>query len=185
MKLQNKTIYSLIAAALALLGFFFSFATFSYFGYGFGSISGFSCAFSFSGATFLAFFALLAGIAGVVLVFMHMDFFSNIAYYAAAALLLIFAIAGSVSGFGLWWSLIFFIAAGSLGMFGSRFPLPAIDFGKIKDAAAQMQQKADQQNVQPQDQPQGQPAANASFCPNCGTKVSADTRFCPNCGAKL
>ncbi len=179
MKLKNKTIYSLIAAALGLIGFFFGFVSVSAYGFGY-SFSGFQTAFMFDGASILIFFAFLLAIAGVVLMFLRMDFFSGIAFFATALLILIFRITMPYGGFGIWWCIIFFLAAGVFTAFGDRIPLPVINVDQIREKTA-----ASFKNAQQQGQSGAEGAQpGASFCVNCGTKLDNDVRFCPNCGAR-
>lgn len=186
MKLQSKHVFSLIAAALGILGFFFGFVSISAYGFGY-SISGFQAAFMFDGTSIIIFFAFLLSIAGVVLMFLRMDFFSGIAYFAVALLILIFRITMPYGGFGIWWCVVFFLAAGVFAAFGDKIPLPSINMDQIREKTAAGFRNATQQR---QDSPESaQPGTEnarpgVSFCTNCGTKLDKDIRFCPNCGAR-
>ncbi|MGI6151760.1 MAG: zinc ribbon domain-containing protein [Christensenellales bacterium] len=183
MNMPNKNIYSLIAAALGFIGFFFAFLSISAYGFGY-SLSGFQTAFMFDGSSLIVFFAFLAVIAGIVLTFMRMDFFSGIAYFAAALLILIFRISMPVGGFGIWWCIIFFIAAGVLIAYGDRLPLPALNVEQIREKAAASFKNAQQGQDSAEGAQTEGPQPGASFCTNCGAKLDADVRFCPSCGAK-
>ena len=183
--MQNKSIYSLIAGILGLIGFFFGFLSIGYYGFGY-SINGFTFAFAFDGSSFLVLLSLLAAIAGVILLFLKMDLYSAICFFAAAVLVLLFAITYPAGGFGIWWCLIFFAAAGALNLFGDRFPLPAIgvnipttDANKVKEKVANV--GASFKQSQAQNQGGSQPGA---FCTSCGAKIGKDDAFCPSCGAK-
>lgn len=179
MKLQNKSIYSLIAAVLGLIGFFFGFVSVSSYGFGY-SFSGFRTAFMFDGTSILIFLAFLLSIAGIVLMFLRMDFFSGIAFFATALLILIFRITMHYGGFGIWWCIIFFLASGVFAVFGDKIPLPVINVEQIREKTAAGFKNAAQQS---QGGAEGaQPGE--SFCTNCGTKLDKDVRFCPNCGAR-
>lgn len=190
---KNSTIYSLLAAILAFIGFCFSFISVSAMGFSVSVASGFSFAFSFMAfPAVLCFIVLLACIATIILILLHKKGPWGIIFYACALLLLISIISiGSVSeygvsggsGFGIWWSLIFFIAAGTFYMFGDKFKLPVLPMAKVKENAQKVAESA-QKVAHNASVAAANATAPAKYCGECGAKMAADAKFCPNCGKK-
>lgn len=181
---RNRTVWSLIAAVLAILCFFFAFIVASSWGITQGMI-GFGVAFQFANFGCVAvFLALVAGVAGIVLDFLKLNKIGMLcfAFAALCCLLSIFTIgAGSYgaagAGVGNWFSMIFFLAAFVLEFF--NLPLPIIPIpGLNADAGRAAPRTAAYRPAASAAAPAG------SFCPNCGAKCASDAKFCPNCGAK-
>jgi len=180
--LKNKTIWSLIAAILGLLSFFFAFMVVSGWGASMGMI-GFGVAFEFANfGCVMVFLALLVCVAGIVLTFLKMSKISMLLYAfgALCCLLSIFTIgAGSYgmagAGIGNWLAMIFLLAAFVLEFL--NLPLPIIPIpGLNADAGRRAAPRA--AAYRPASQAAG------SFCPNCGAKCAPGVKFCPGCGAK-
>ncbi len=190
---RNSSIYSLFAAVLVFIGFFFSYLSVSALGYSVSVASGFTFAFSFSSfPAVLCFLVFLANLAMIVVLLLNKRGPWGIVFYACALLLLIAIITiGSVSeygvsggsGFGIWWCLIFSIIAGTLYMFGDRFRLPALPMAKVKDGAQKVAQGA-QKVAHSASVAAANATAPAKYCGECGAKMAADAKFCPNCGKK-
>ena len=182
---KNKTVYSLLAGLIGFIGFFFAFAVASGFGYSAGS-SGFSTAFDFANfGTVLVFFALLACVAGFVLAFLRMSKIGGICFFAAALFCLFSAFfvgSGSFgmvsSGFGTWFSFVFFLAAGAFELFGDAFHLPILPIPGLNADAGHSSYAARPSR------PVSTTGGPTAFCSNCGAKIDANARFCPICGAK-
>lgn len=179
MNFQSKNIISLIAAVLGLIGFFFSFYGYAEYGYSY-SVSGFEMTFLFIGTTILLFLAFLLFLTGIVLTLLRYDFLSGMAFIAAGLFVLIFRITMDRGGFGVWWSIIFFVIAGVFAAFGDRIPLPTINFQRPQNSAPGYGQ------VPPQYPPsyEAAPQEGVFYCTNCGTRMDSSMNFCPGCGTR-
>ena len=190
---RNSSIYSLLAAILVFIGFFFSFISVSALGYSVSVASGFTFAFSFAAfPAVLCFLVFLANLAMIVLLAMNKKGPWGIVFYVCALLMLIAIITiGSVSeygvsggsGFGIWWCLIFLIIAGTLYMFGDKFKLPELPMAKVRDGAQKMAESA-QKVAHSASVDAANATAPAKYCGECGAKMASDAKFCPNCGKK-
>lgn len=196
MKMQSKNILALLAAVIGLIGFFFQFFEFADMNYLY-SVSGFETAFLFSGTSILVFLAFLLLLAAVVLTILRLDFLSGVAFIATALFILIFRITMPTGGFGIWWSVIFLLAAGVLSAFGDRIPLPTISLARPQQSApSQSAGAAPQYQPTEYQQPQYDPslyqdAQNQAesqvavfYCTNCGTRMDSTMNFCPGCGTR-
>ena len=87
---RNSSIYSLFAAVLVFIGFFFSYLSVSALGYSVSVASGFTFAFSFSSfPAVLCFLVFLANLAMIVVLLLNKRGPWGIVFYACALLLLI------------------------------------------------------------------------------------------------
>ena len=192
MSMSKNTLYALIAAVLAFIGYCFSFLSASAMGYSVSVASGFTFAFSFAAfSAVLTFIVFWANIVTIVLMIIRKQGPWGIIFYVLALLQLIAIITlGSVSeygvsagaGFGFWWSFIFFIIAGTLHLFGKKLNLSKIPVDKIKSSAQQVAHNVSQTVAQAT--AEDKPAANDNikYCSECGARIAADSKFCPKCG---
>ena len=217
MSISKNNLFAIIAAILALVGYFFSFISASAIGYTESIVSGFDLAFSF---TF--FWSIIPFITFIVTIFtMLMMIFTKkgpwgIIFLVCAALQLLtiifapsflediflsyfysdsvdvfYAYGGSINaGFGLWWSMIFFIIAGFLQLAGKKLNPPQVAPNNINSEEIQADPTVSQSETVPpveatvEDQPADTPAVdnNIKYCSECGARIAADSKFCPKCG---
>lgn len=202
MKFTAKTLFALVGAVLALLMLILPFATASAFGMK-ESISGFKAMFSDSEGLYIAFFiwlAFLAGLAGIVLLFLGKGSkIAGIAFGVCALSELLYIVTFSSqnmsewgitlsvhAGVGAWLALIFNAAAAVFALLGDKFPF----LNKVKvdsvtdklDSAAASFQKTTGSVA---GSIKSAAAKKESVCPSCGAKTTPDSNFCLACGAKL
>lgn len=204
--MKTNTLFSIIAAVLAILCFFFAFATASTasmnnalgnllgeYSYSFSdadlesfglydtinqSKSGFGCAFAFGNFGCVAvFLALLLGVAGIVLSLIKLDKIGALCFGLAALFCLISVFTIGAGTFDA-------ITAGVGNWLSTVFFLAAAVLAFIKLPALGGTGGRSSYGGSSYRPAAGGAASAGSFCTNCGTKCPADVKFCPSCGAK-
>lgn len=205
MKFTAKTLFALVGAVLALVMMLLPFATFSAFGMS-ESAMGFKILFADADGMYVPFFvwvSFLAGLAGIVLLFLGKNCkISGVCFAVAAVAGLLYGVTFrsadlgfgiSVSlhaGAGAWLAMVFHLVAAAFALFGDLMPfLHSVPVGgvteKLDSAAAAFQKTTGSVADSIKSAAASHAASGARICPQCGAKVDAESNFCLACGAKL